>query len=126
MYLISRNATGKPTLMHTVDPSPLNAELMTVSLCGKDFSHHSRAYTMQPLAAIMCKHCLRAETKEAFNRITSPVYLIGGAVMRDRAEPSSGAWDLPLHRAGNQWEVESCGTCEGGGCLDCTDSAYGL
>lgn len=33
--------------------------------------------------------------------------------------------ELPLHRTWATWPPETCGTCDGGGCWDCTDPTGG-
>ena len=46
------------------------------------------------------------------------------ALRRDREERVLAAWErspLPSHRTEAGWPF--CSTCDGGGCLDCTDPA---
>lgn len=44
---------------------------------------------------------------------------IGRAAQKAQLEHVS----LPLHRAGDAATTARCSTCDGGGCLDCTDPA---
>lgn len=66
-WIISRNATDRPTLMHAVTGS---ADLETQ--CGVEIAGWSRHYLMAPLPFVGCKTCIR---KTGFAAANAPVQL---------------------------------------------------
>lgn len=52
IYLVSRNAGGRPTLMHAVD-----RYRDTHTKCGWQIKTRSRQYLYVPIHAILCKKC---------------------------------------------------------------------
>lgn len=57
IYVIARNASGRPTLMHQVVYGEFKGDITTFTKCGHDFHRWSRAYLDYPIAQIMCKNC---------------------------------------------------------------------
>lgn len=57
LWAVARNASGRPTLQHAVEPADLN---VTVPGCNLYIAGWSRHYSSQPIAAIACKRCLKA------------------------------------------------------------------
>lgn len=75
----------------------------------------------------MVDHCRRKHTNETPARITGDGPLTDAdehhldAIIR--AVQRRERRGLPIHRSDATFPMESCATCEGGGCPDCTDPA---
>lgn len=54
MYVVARNAKGRPMLMHEV-----RGKRTYITTCGLDISPWSRAYFHEPITTILCLKCMR-------------------------------------------------------------------
>lgn len=54
LWVVSRNATNRPTLMHAVD-----AYSDHTSVCGVEIGSWSRHFLTAPLPFVGCKRCLK-------------------------------------------------------------------
>lgn len=50
VYVVARNRVGRPTLQHK-----LRAGSASQTACGRDISEWSRAYSRDPIDAILCR-----------------------------------------------------------------------